>query len=155
MMAKYYMAKYLFLLQLLFCFVSKSTLAQTYTTESKSCGACNMPVSVHSQVGMTCPHCGVRWGSENERRRTSFSYDENKPLHNDYNFDNITGFVNSNANLRSGPSKGSYILTVIPAYNYVEVIRRVGNWYYIEYSYYDYNLGTTKLNGYVHSSLIY
>ncbi len=31
---------------------------------SKSCGACGKPVSVSSQVGDRCPHCGVVWGTE-------------------------------------------------------------------------------------------
>lgn len=47
--------------------------AQTYTTESKSCGSCGKKVSNNSRVGMICPHCGVRWGMENEHRTTSYN----------------------------------------------------------------------------------
>ena len=44
--------------------------AQSYTTQSKSCGSCGKQVSIHSKIGDYCPHCGVRWGYENERRTT-------------------------------------------------------------------------------------
>ena len=33
-------------------------------TVEKRCTACNNEVPVSSKVGDTCPHCGVRWGSE-------------------------------------------------------------------------------------------
>lgn len=35
-------------------------------TVSKSCGKCGKAVSVSAKVGDVCPHCGVRWGLENE-----------------------------------------------------------------------------------------
>jgi len=39
--------------------------AQTeWKTASKSCTNCDRGVSINSKVGMTCPHCGVRWASE-------------------------------------------------------------------------------------------
>ncbi len=58
------------------CLISISNLGhgQVYTTESKSCSSCNKQVSNNSQVGMKCPHCGVRWGSENETKSFSTSY---------------------------------------------------------------------------------
>jgi len=40
--------------------------AQTYTTVSKSCGSCNLPVPITSSIGDYCPHCHVRWGYENQ-----------------------------------------------------------------------------------------
>lgn len=52
--------------------------AQSYTTQSKSCGSCGKQVSIHSKIGDYCPHCGVRWGYENERRTTYSSPDYSK-----------------------------------------------------------------------------
>ncbi len=45
--------------------------AQTYTTESKSCGSCRKEVSIYSQIGDYCPYCHVRWGYENTSKETS------------------------------------------------------------------------------------
>lgn len=46
---------------------------QTSTSVSKSCGACNAPVSEFARVGQTCPHCGVTWGDETTTQTTSYS----------------------------------------------------------------------------------
>ena len=56
--------------------------AQSYTTQSKSCGSCGKQVSIHSKIGDYCPHCGVRWGYENERRTTYSSPDYSKSFEN-------------------------------------------------------------------------
>lgn len=68
------------IIQLILLFLPLSTInfdnglsAQSYTTESKSCGSCQKEVSIYSKIGMTCPHCGVRWGYENESNSTSYS----------------------------------------------------------------------------------
>lgn len=45
--------------------------SQNSTTISKNCGKCGKPVSVKSEVGSSCPHCGVIWGSENTQTTTS------------------------------------------------------------------------------------
>ena len=45
--------------------------AQTTTTVTKSCGACNGPVSEYASVGQTCPHCGVTWGDETTTSTTT------------------------------------------------------------------------------------
>ena len=52
--------------------------AHSYTTQSKSCGSCGKQVSIYSKIGDYCPHCGVRWGYENERRTTYSSPDYSK-----------------------------------------------------------------------------
>lgn len=52
--------------------------SQTYTVESKSCGSCGGQVSNNSRIGMRCPHCGVRWGYENERTTYNSAYKYNK-----------------------------------------------------------------------------
>ena len=58
------------ILFLLFSIASSSnSFSQTYTTESKNCGSCQKKVSNNSRVGMYCPHCGVRWGYENETKK--------------------------------------------------------------------------------------
>jgi hypothetical protein len=100
---------------------------------------------------MTCPHCSVRWGYENESKSTSY---KKTPTYN-YKSNNSLGSTTSNANLRSQPSKNSTVLTLIPAYSPVTIIKTVGDWYYVEYSYFDTNTyKTRKLTGYIHKSLI-
>lgn len=44
--------------------------ANAQTHVSKRCGSCHKPVSANSRVGQRCPHCGVKWGYENESRST-------------------------------------------------------------------------------------
>ena len=48
--------------------ISNELFSQNNTLESKSCGSCGKQVSIYSRIGMTCPHCGVKWGYENEMR---------------------------------------------------------------------------------------
>jgi predicted RNA-binding Zn-ribbon protein involved in translation (DUF1610 family) len=149
-----YMIKLFILLTFLILNIPKTSLVfgQYYTTESKSCGSCGGAVSVNSRVGMTCPHCGVRWGYENEKKTTR--YNSYTPTYESYDNYNSSGFVKSNANLRSQPSKNGAILTVIPAYTSLTILIRYGEWYYVEYSYYDSYYQYKKLNGYIHKSLI-
>ena len=131
--------------------------AQSYTTQSKSCGSCGRKVANNSQVGMRCPHCGVRWGYENEHRTTS--YDNTYSPSRNYNYDNNSiGIVTSDVNLRSLPTTKSKIITKIPAYTSVSIISKSGSWYYISVqlfnkSYGNYDIRTYK--GYIHSSLIH
>ena len=144
--------------------------AQTYTTESKSCGSCGKAVSNNSRIGMTCPHCGVTWGRENETKTTSYktapsynasTYKPSKiksyPSRND-NFDDFTskvGTTNNNANLRAAPSTKSNIITTIPSYTSFDIIRKSGGWYYIEYLFMDWNnLTSRKIRGYLHQSVV-
>lgn len=134
--------------------------AQTYTTESKSCGSCGKKVSNNSRIGMTCPHCGVRWGYENETRTTReynlpsqgyTTYDT--PSYYDYS--NSFGFISSNANLRSQPTTKSKIVTKIPAYTSVSIISKKGAWYYVSVQKLNQNYNYTTYRGYIHSSLIH
>jgi predicted RNA-binding Zn-ribbon protein involved in translation (DUF1610 family) len=133
--------------------LSFQAYSQTYTTESKSCGSCQKKVSNNSKIGMYCPHCGVRWGYENERRSTSTNYSyDNHNSYDNYEYKS-TGFTSSRVNLRSGPSKKSFVKTVIPSYTSLSILSSNGNWYYVSYDYFDgYALRTIK--GYVHKSLI-
>lgn len=72
--------------------------AQSYTTRSKSCGSCGKQVSIHSKIGDYCPHCGVRWGYENERRTTYSSPDYSKSFEDMskkiYSYDEIAQSIN-------------------------------------------------------------
>ena len=72
--------------------------AQSYTTQSKSCGSCGKQVSIHSKIGDYCPHCGVRWGYENERRTTYSSPDYSKSFGDMskkiYSYDEIAQSIN-------------------------------------------------------------
>ena len=119
--------------------------AQSFTTESKSCGSCHKPVSNDSRVGMRCPHCGVRWGYENEQRSTQ--YDTYK------NYSSV-GMTISKANLRSGPSKSASIIAVVPAYTSVTISSRSGDWYFVQCTIFDNNLRMSTETGYIHKSLI-
>ncbi len=40
------------------------TYDTTITMTSKSCGGCGKSVPGSSRAGDRCPHCGVKWGSE-------------------------------------------------------------------------------------------
>ena len=133
------------ILFLLFSIASSSnSFSQTYTTESKNCGSCQKKVSNNSRVGMYCPHCGVRWGYENETKKTSTNYNYD----NNYNsYENTSGMTTISVNLRSGPSTSSEILKVLPSYTSVKIISSSGAWYYVEYSYDYFNDRTIR--GYV------
>lgn len=52
-----------YLLTLLLICISFALIAQKI--RGKACGSCGKPVSVQSKIGDICPHCGVKWGSEN------------------------------------------------------------------------------------------
>ena len=134
--------------------MSNLVTGQTYTTESKNCGSCNKQVSNNSKVGMTCPHCGVRWGYENESKSTKYNY--KTPSYNYYDNKSykLSEFTSSNANLRSLPSIYGDILTVVPANTSVSILKKVGNWFYVEFSYNDDNFGSKIIYGYIHKSLI-
>jgi predicted RNA-binding Zn-ribbon protein involved in translation (DUF1610 family) len=129
--------------------IATNSFSQSYSTESKNCGSCGKSVSNNSRVGMYCPHCGVRWGYENETKKTSTNYNY------DYNYNSYektTGMTTISVNLRSGPSTSSEILKVLPSYASVSIISSSGAWYYVEYSY-DYFTGKT-IRGYVNKKYI-
>ena len=122
--------------------------SQTTTTESKSCGSCNGAVSVNSKVGMYCPHCGGRWGYENETRETNYNT-------NSYNSPSSVGYGHtiSNLNFRSSTSTNSTVYTTISKGTRIKILSTKGNWYYIEHSYYNgYKYLTRK--GYVNASYV-
>lgn len=54
------------------------------SSHSKSCGGCGRKVSINSKAGMTCPYCGVVWGSEN----TTTEYGNSNYNTNDYGYSN-------------------------------------------------------------------
>lgn len=134
--------------------------AQTYTTESKSCGSCGKEVSNNSRIGMTCPHCGVRWGYENERRTTSYkkSYTRKPNYSSNYSspdYSKSFGMTHTNVNLRSKPSTKSNIIAEIPAHTSVSIISKSGSWYYISVQLFNENYDIRTYKGYIHSSLIH
>ena len=58
-----------------FAYTSKNFLSDSYsgsgmytTTTSKSCGKCGKGISISSEIGDRCPHCGVKWGFERVRQ---------------------------------------------------------------------------------------
>ena len=66
-------------------------------TESKRCGKCGQSVSNNSTVGMRCPHCGVRWGSENTTNTQSQlpTYDINDMYNSNYWSSPSSGYSNT------------------------------------------------------------
>lgn len=131
---------------------------QTYTTESKNCGACGKEVSIYSTVGMTCPHCGVRWGYENTSKTTTTatsatSYSNNEYESMNYNPTKTTGINYFQANLRELPTTRSKIKSVIPKYTTMNIVASSNSWYYVRYSYFN---GYTRENmyGYVSKSIV-
>lgn len=137
--------------------------AQSYTTQSKSCGSCGKEVSIHSKIGDYCPHCGVRWGYENERRTTSYkkSYKRKPNYSSNYSspdYSKSFGMTHTNVNLRSKPSTKSNIIAEIPAHTSVSIISKSGSWYYISVQLFNENYGRYDIRtykGYIHSSLIH
>lgn len=151
---KYFIYIFLLLSTIGFC---NQLSAQTYTTESKNCGACGKGVSKDSRVGMRCPHCSVRWGYENETRSTNYIDYMNSP-NSSYrmNFEkNSLVTVQTNVNLRSQPSKKASIRKVIPAYSTSTIISKTGDWYYVEYMDYDFSSSKIEnIKGYLHTSVV-
>ena len=150
--------RFLILFGLLFSFsltaINTNSFAQSYTTESKSCGSCNGAVSINSRVGMRCPHCGVRWGYENSSTKYSYENNYSNSYKNNYNtYPKYTSecYSSSNVNLRSQPSTNSRILKVIPRYKNVKVIKTYPSWLYVSYSFYS-NYQLKTINGYVYRS---
>jgi hypothetical protein len=117
---------------------------------SKSCGSCHNSVSVYSQVGDYCPHCGVRWGYENTTTSTSYVNDYNYYNYDYYTGMSSTGYVNANSNLRSYASKSAYVVTVVPKYSTITILGKYGSWYHVEYQEGYWNTKT----GYIHQSLV-
>lgn len=131
---------YIILLLPLFTLVYPSESQAQYQTSSKTCGKCNKPVSVDSKVGMRCPHCGVRWGTENTSYQTEYKY------YNTYGSDYYSGSsskikrngsyvnVNRNSNLRTEPNTSGRIRGFIKEGNQVKIIKKKESWYYISYN---------------------
>jgi rRNA maturation protein Nop10 len=134
---------------------NNKSYCQSYTTHSKSCGACGKSVSSNSTVGMRCPHCGAKWGRQNTKTSSSTRYsntDYNYP-DTDYGYSKSSGITNSKVNLRESPSSSSSIKAIIPSYTSLSIISRIGSWYYVKYSFYNgYSFEETQ--GYVYKSLV-
>lgn len=134
-------------------FIFQCALNFVYSQSSASCGKCGGAVSIHSSVGDRCPHCGVIWGRENTSYKETYTtpnYNYNNYNYNNYSFPNTgRAYVTSNSNLRAVASKSGYVKTVVPAYSYVTVNGRYGEWYSVSYSDYRYTY-----DGYIHRSLI-
>jgi predicted RNA-binding Zn-ribbon protein involved in translation (DUF1610 family) len=137
-------------------FATLEISAQSYTTESKSCGSCQKEVSINSRIGMKCPHCGVVWGQENTSRTTSTypsSTNYNMPKFDNYNSVSFAT-TNSTCNLRSYQSTNAAILAKIPAFTTLDVIEIDGSWVKVKYTYYDIYAGSQTKYGYVYKSLL-
>ncbi len=133
---------------LIFNIISFTIKAQTYTTESKSCGACGRGVSLDSRPGMSCPHCGARWGRENS------SYSKNTYTSYDYSIYYTSATTLSKCNVRSYPSTSADILGQASAYSSFDVVEVGASWVKIKYSYYDDYFGYRTATGYIHRSLV-
>ena len=62
---------------------TRVTLAQQ-TLATKRCGKCGKEVPLTSRVGQRCPHCGVRWGYENDRSGNPFAQPRNQRTSDDF-----------------------------------------------------------------------
>lgn len=118
----------------------------TYTTVSKSCGSCGGAVSSNSCVGMTCPHCHVRWGYENTSRSTSYST-RTIPSSG-------SATTTGSANLRTGSSTNYSVICTMPAYTSVSILGKSGNWVKVSYRDYSGYYGSETKIGWVSASLL-
>lgn len=118
----------------------------TYTTVSKSCGSCGGAVSSNSCVGMTCPHCHVRWGYENTSRSTSYST-RTIPSSG-------SATTTGSASLRAGSSTNYSVICTMPAYTSVSILGKSGNWVKVSYRDYSGYYGSETKIGWVSASLL-
>ncbi len=120
--------------------------AQTYTTESKNCGACGKEVSVYSQIGMTCPHCGVTWGKENTTRTNSYKTET-------YSY-YTKAIPKKTCNVRSYPSTDAPIVGSADQNNKFDIVEIRGSWVQIKYVETTY-FGQQTYYGWIYKSLLY
>lgn len=118
----------------------------SYTTVSKSCGSCNGAVSSNSRIGMTCPHCHVRWGYENTSRSTSHTT-RKVPSSG-------LATTKSSANLRTGSSTNYDIICTMPANSTVKILGNDGNWVKVSYTDYSGYYRSETKTGWVSASLL-
>ena len=139
----------------IFTLISNVSQAQTFTTKSKSCGKCKGEVSINSTVGMTCPHCGVRWGSENTHTDYSSNYTSNytNAYTNSYYNTSIV-MTNTKCNVRSYGSKNAEIIDKIGAYTTLTILDIDGDWYRVSYTTYESGYGIYTGKGWVHFSVV-
>jgi len=123
-----------------------SPQTSTYTTISKSCGSCGGSVSANSCIGMTCPHCHVRWGYENTSRSTSYS---SKIIPT-----SGSATTTGSANLRTGSSTNYTVICTMPAYTSVIILGKSGNWVKVSYTDYSGYYGSETKTGWVSASLL-
>ena len=149
------MKKYLFfLLSIAFshlCFSQFSNdfnYAGSYTTVSKSCGKCNMPVSSSYEVGMHCPHCGVTWGREKTTHRST-----TRNVSVDIPSSGLAT-TSSSTNVRSGPSTDYGIVATLPPLSLVTITGKRGNWVRVSYTDYFSYSGNFEQVGYIRSDLL-
>ena len=141
-------------------FASFTTNAQTYTTESKSCGSCQGEVSINSRIGDKCPHCGVTWGRKTTTHTKNFNSINSFDNSYDFNISNniysySTAMTSSNCNVRSNPSTSAAILGTASAYQSFDVVSVGKNWVQVKVSIYDSYLGyATTSYGWIHKSLV-
>jgi predicted RNA-binding Zn-ribbon protein involved in translation (DUF1610 family) len=131
---------------ILFIIVPLIHKAQTYTTESKNCGACSKEVSIYSKVGMTCPHCGVEWGKENTTRTNSYKNET-------YSY-YTKAIPKKTCNVRSSPSTYASIVASADQNNKFDIVEIKGDWVQIKFvidSYY----GQQTSYGWIYKSLLY
>ena len=127
----------------------------TYYTSSKSCGSCGGNVSINSRIGMSCPHCGVRWGYENKKyskkEKTIYRQPRKQKTRYVRNFsEGQMVFARSSMNVRSGAGINFSIKDKISNYIALSIVNRKGDWYYVSYYNFDnYNNDFDKRYGYV------
>lgn len=125
-------------------FYSDNTFGQSYSTVTKSCGSCGGAVSSSSCVGMTCPHCHVRWGYETTTHSTTAKYIPSSG----------SATTTSSANLRTGPSTNYSVISTMPPYTSLTIEEKSGSWVKVSYQDYSSSYGSGSLTGWVHSSLL-
>lgn len=119
------------------CFsISNMSKAQSYTSVSKTCGACGGIVSTNARVGQRCPHCGVIWGRENSHTTTTSQKTQFPTSTSSYDADYMLEMssTTANSNLRSAPNSTATVLGIISKNESIIITKRRGDWVKVSFT---------------------
>lgn len=161
------MKKAIFAITMLFCVAIQGQNLQT-NTEENCCdkGKCNPNgICTACKDCSRCKHCSrdggscsVCRGKKGKKVIASNFLSYSKKARESYKTKELQNRknVSRNTNLRAKPTTKSEVIVKIPAYNQVKVISKKGEWYYVEYEYYDFDKADFRVvEGYVYEAMVF